>query len=73
MLTFSVCYAEQPVLLPFRKVSMSMIHAIAVLCHREQIMEILHSSVSVCVCVCVGDGISKTRIGSTENFKLRLL
>ena len=53
MLTFSVSHAEQPVLLPFRKGSMSMIHAITVLCHRRTNSgDITLISVYVCVCVC---------------------
>lgn len=71
---FGVPYAEQPVLLPCRRETMSVIPAITLLCHRRTNNgDIVLISVCVCVCVCMCDGISKTMIISTENFKLPLL
>jgi hypothetical protein len=67
---FGIPYAEQPVLLPCRRETMSMIPAITLLCQRRTNNgDII--LISVCVCVC--DGISKTMIISTESFKLPVL
>jgi len=48
MQAFSVPYAEQPVLPPFRKGSMSMIHAVALLCHRRT-----NNGGITCISMCV--------------------